>query len=380
MRHRNHWFLDDSSQRALLNLGVSAAHQTEAFEELMRVFPLEWLQTQVANTGLVGHRQWLHAPVGSASSAQHPVPQIMLARAHDHWMLAELFRLADDLFQIRSLTGAPRLTQRLQYLDEYPGALFEVEVLSALLRADLKPEIIATVRGEPTPDLRFMQNGRSFQIENAVRGMPFALLVMNQFFQNLVSLEFGHLRLEFSPSFGGSGENVHQMAALLTAQAVELINGGHANASEMGWTLSHDASGSERTLTTSWGGTPGFRAKISGHVRGILLSKARQLAQTNASRSIITLDTRSLIPGDVPSLHPFHLETRDAVVEGIRDGLDDEPLIAAVLLWRRPSAGLTMTLQRAVAWPDEIQVYVRDRSLVAVNDRREMYDALAALP
>jgi len=295
---------------------------------------------------------------------------LILAIAQDSGMLAELYRLADDLWQTRDIETR-KLRTRLLLLEEWPGAIFELEVLASLIRCGLQARPLAP-KGTPTPDFAIQTEVGAVSVESAVRGMPLPMLV-HQLVSTAIAFEqFGETVITFESGFGSSGEKPHALAGEIVAGIRTLIaNEGGGGLNGPGWNVSIKQAvdrAVDRTLSARWGNQE-FSGMLDRHVRNLLRGKLERQLQ-DASTAVIAIDCRSLALGVHEQAHPFHKGITANVRGAIQQFVDEAVRQVTVLAWFNGQK-FPVTRQ-AIVWPDQVWAFRRHTQAALASSLEEL--------
>lgn len=132
------------------------------FEALENAFPDDWVRKTFENRLDPGRILTSLRPfVGVGRPTSHPVAHLLSHQTLGLGQLAEILRLGRDLAAVSRIRGVESIFERLRIVREYLGAFFELEILAALVRAGLLPEL----KDGGGHDLTFQLTGGEVAVE-----------------------------------------------------------------------------------------------------------------------------------------------------------------------------------------------------------------------
>ncbi len=161
------WYLESAQYGDILEqLGIGEEEYSEAVDEVLEVFPLEWAGKEYGRiVGSGGPKHFSLRPSPFHGLAHHPLPALLIGAGRSIWPMVELVRLGNDLLATKSLLKIHSLRRDLRDSDQFLGRLFELEALAEFARHGLQPEILET------PDCRLQIAGRRVYVEMRHRGL-----------------------------------------------------------------------------------------------------------------------------------------------------------------------------------------------------------------
>jgi hypothetical protein len=308
-------------------------------EELRATFPEQWVAKEGAliraNRLAVAefrlHAFFLHR------LSHHPIPLLLDGTYKGSEPLRELARLGRDLMRTRNYSRIGSLRARLKTFEEFPGALFELEVLSELHRAQLPTEILKP----PLPDFA-VHVGKRVLIEARHRGVPKSMILAMDVFAAFGPAEGGlppGLAIKVDPWILAL-EPVERGVAEVVQRVKRGLNSGNVEYRDDGIQLEHRSElavdgNSVRIETTEFS----YGEDLSHLVYLTLKEKERQLIglRDESTRCVIALDLQSLVPVLSPTkadrLIAEVAEIRSKVIAGIQSFVHESVDVSAVLCW-----------------------------------------------
>lgn len=153
-------------QRAIQEIGLEEKQYKDWISQVLDVFPPEdpHVQRELEKVEKYNYSYMdLHPPY-SQWLKLHPVPPALEGQVNGNRILTELLKLGRDLKHTENIEKIDFIRKRLKHLNEYPGALFELEVLAALVREGMNPSIVVD-QDKNTSDFKIDIKQESFQLE-----------------------------------------------------------------------------------------------------------------------------------------------------------------------------------------------------------------------
>ena len=283
-------------------------------------------------------------PASGHRLTHHPLRYLLGGPVYDANSLCELVRLGLDLVETDGIAGIQAVRRRLLVLEEYLGALFEIEVGAELVRAGLEP-----TRSD-APDWLIKVGGSTAGIECRYQGAPLPIAILPRLLVHLAFREFGTLRIAFKPGAGGADSIETVMTSL--ASGVDACLDGRAIDHDSSWYRIHYDDTGLRTLDISLSeGGHTYSTILARKARDWMRQKREQLTQPGRPRppSLVALDFRSLIgglprPGGSASSDPYYTDVanrlglgdqRSALLESVTEFLVSDATISGALTWWR---------------------------------------------
>ena len=146
------WYLEPEEYKWLLEqANLSEKEYLSAMNAVIKIFPLDssidYTKGIMKREGGLSAPFYLH-PVPFNVLKSHPVYTFMSGQVRDNNILAEIVNFGGDLEITADIPKIASVCKRLRNEKEYIGALFEIEILAALIRSGIQAEIIVT------PDFR----------------------------------------------------------------------------------------------------------------------------------------------------------------------------------------------------------------------------------
>jgi hypothetical protein len=268
------WFADSVNYLPVLSaLRVSRAEYEEALSEFDRVFPPDWA-TEEARSALVriseggggigamrltGHAGfWLEF---------HPVA-LLTAMGPDWTSGAAIIHLGLALARTARIPGTSKIRSDLRDLRQFPGALFELEVLSHAVLASLQPQV------ERTPDFRVDTSNGPVWLELTRRTVPAAFYVLNRTCRPFRA-KYGQLSIEIRDLPGDAPDQIEGFISTIRKAIEELESADRARTTETSaFKLAWDPSANAETHGT-FGEERTVAAELARVVRIALKDKAK---------------------------------------------------------------------------------------------------------
>jgi hypothetical protein len=152
----NWLFSSDIQQWVTDQTPLSSDEYLACLGELRAVFPSQWIETQLRQIwlgrGSIG--EFSLRPPPNHRLSYHPVPILLSGTARGVGQLCEVIRLGRDLVTTKGLIRIQSLRGELPDFSQYLGRVFELEVLAAVQRASISPQILKS-----GPDLSMGMDG-----------------------------------------------------------------------------------------------------------------------------------------------------------------------------------------------------------------------------
>lgn len=285
------WYLDEDNYAPILpHFGLDKANYLDLWDEIMKVFPLEWAKQ--THSRLKGSYAWMgfHPPVLGRLN-YHPVATFLAKRPYGWTTLAPLLRLGLHLIRTRSLVGIQSLRRDLKNLDQYPGRIFEIEILSEFIQRGWAPEIYGT------PDFRLCIEGRHVYAEARHRGITNGMALTN-----LIHLPFDadwHFLKILLNRIPEKEQDLLTIADSINKDLESILLGSKSEKALIDtadYTIRHLCEGPPRTVEISYGSHKSYSTELGHLTYGILRDKSDQIktTATQGYPSIIIVDCRSL--------------------------------------------------------------------------------------
>lgn len=326
----------------LERFAITESDYLSALREVTALFPYdssrEYYKATCARLGCLNHFNLTPHP--NQRLPYNPVPILL----HLDGQVAQLLYLGLALRDTKQgLGGQTKAFSDLASanVQNYRGALFELEVGAVLVRSGLRPVYRTT-----TPD--FVMNELPLGVEASVRDVPLFRAVTEGLMHTLGSLEFGHLFIELAiKGEHDSDDLVHEIRkdvqSLLYTRETELIRPLYR--------IGHDLNSSEQRTVEIGFGDYRYRETLAHLLKTRLTEKEEQirngLGKGPQLRCVAALDTRSLL---APILEPESeyerqlVERNQTYFDGLRTFREEvvrscqifvaqSALIKGVLLW-----------------------------------------------
>ena len=380
------WYLEfdppEALSRFLDEIRLGREDYERAMNEVARLCPPEVGEARVRRLleeeGFLGEFS-LH-PSPHRRLVRHPLPLLMSGFGRTAPTLCELLRLGLDLRAVKHLEGIRAVMKRLsdtQDVENVIGTLFEIEVLSFLVRAETQPELMGT------PDARATVDGKRVSIEILHRGAPAWRVVTAQIVAGLAFLSFGEVTVKLEPGIGGPGKQLEMFATNLVSHIRSVVESRDGDTVTHGsgpnYSFQHDPLGPARSLDIKFK-EESYADLLEGLAYGILRDKDEkqgQLRQAHASGDtcLFAVDVRPLLPavpalsgnGYLESIRRRLMPERKAIIKGLRRFMDEADLLDGVLLWSRKSP-LQIGLRELLHDPWQVSLICRDEEIPVTVD------------
>jgi hypothetical protein len=270
------WFNDaENFEKISIKLGIAIDDYVAAIHEILEVFPVSWAkEISPHEIGYVGYAG-IH-PMPFKWLDFHPIARFITQKPYNAFAcLAPIVRLGIDLIRTRQVQKIQAVRKELLSLEQYSGRLFELEILSTLLRTGFEPKIVGT------PDFFLKFNGREIFLEARHRGVPFWMNVASNI--NMIMDESSPaVRVEITYVSGirqEASEMCAEISAELKSMDLSALLAGEPVVRKR-YTIRHEPDAKPGTMIVGYGEDKAWATEIEKFVYRTLCEKRDQLEKS----------------------------------------------------------------------------------------------------
>jgi hypothetical protein len=342
-----YWFLSKPAYEPLLDqFAVSETDYLSAMQEIAALFLQEssqkYYRTTAAPLGSLVHFDLLPHP--NQRLPYNPV-HVLLNSPWGGQIPGQLIYLGLALRDFKKCMGQTKAFKDLvsPNITHYRGALFEIEVGSELVRADLRPTYSTN-----SPD--FILSKLSLGVEATMREVPLARAVAEQLTLALAFCDFKYFSIEITAK---GDHDFHEFLGRITQDVKDLLDVGDIRLARPNYRIRHDLTKScEKTIAITFGEYC-YEQTLAHLITTVIKEKEEKIRKGTSggqcTKFVIAIDTRSLLalPLEPESdyerrmaeRHQYYYDRlrvfRQQVIGACQMSIAESPLIKGVFLWGR---------------------------------------------
>lgn len=352
------WFNDaENFEKISFNLCIPIDDYVAAIQEMLEVFPVGWARKVAPReVGYVGYAG-IH-PMAFEWLDFHPIARFITQKPYNAFAcLAPIVRLGMDLIRTRHVPKIQTVRKELRSLEQYSGRLFELEILSTLLRVGLEPQILGT------PDFFLKFNERAIFLEARHRGVPFWMNVASNIYM-ATDESSPAVRVEITYVSGvrkEASELCAEISAELKTMDLTVLLTGKPIVRRR-YIIRHEPDAKPGTMIVGYGEDKPWATEIVNFVYRTLCEKRDQLWKVKSSENVCVLliDCRSLLTEEFTEKSGVRHDWREQVKAGILKAgekfLEENGWISGIIwFWRTKS------------WPINLESVINDPLPVSLS-------------